>query len=72
LLKYYELALCRQVRRKMEEENKKLRKSARKEYNETVRELVAFVRKRVRFMKYDISTCILKGATFNCCHYNTG
>ncbi|GAX82273.1 hypothetical protein CEUSTIGMA_g9702.t1 [Chlamydomonas eustigma] len=36
----------RQVRRKMEEENKKLRKAARKEFNDTVRELVAFIRKR--------------------------
>ena len=39
--------LCRQVRRKMEEENKKARKVVKKEYNDTVRELVAFIRKRV-------------------------
>ena len=37
----------RQVRRKMEEENKKARKAERREYNDTVRELVAFIRKRV-------------------------
>lgn len=30
----------------MEDENKKHRKAMRKEFNETVRELVAFVRKR--------------------------
>ncbi len=30
----------------MEEENKKCRKAARREYNDDVRELVAFVRKR--------------------------
>ena len=35
-----------QVRRMMEDENKKRRKAMRKEFNETVRELVAFVRKR--------------------------
>ena len=35
-----------QVRRMMEDENKKHRKAMRKEFNETVRELVAFVRKR--------------------------
>ena len=35
-----------QVRRLMEEENKKARKGKRKEFNETVRELAAFVRKR--------------------------
>lgn len=32
----------------MEEENRKARRSKRKEYNDTMRELVAFVRKRVR------------------------
>ncbi|CAK9147972.1 unnamed protein product [Ilex paraguariensis] len=36
----------RKSRRVMEEENKKLRKKARREYNETVRDLAAFVRKR--------------------------
>ena len=32
----------------MEEENKKARRVVRKEYNDTIRELVAFMRKRVR------------------------
>jgi len=36
----------RQIRRRMEEENKKSRKAARKEYIDTVRELVSFVKKR--------------------------
>ncbi|KAI9462149.1 hypothetical protein F5148DRAFT_982880 [Russula earlei] len=36
----------RQVRRLMEKDNKKARDTARKEYNETVRTLVMFVRKR--------------------------
>ncbi|KAH7550761.1 hypothetical protein JRO89_XS13G0264200 [Xanthoceras sorbifolium] len=36
----------RKSRRLMEEENKKLRKKAKKEYNETVRELADFVKKR--------------------------
>lgn len=36
----------RQVRRRMEEENKKGRKAARREFNEAVRDLVAFVKKR--------------------------
>ncbi|CAH8301117.1 unnamed protein product [Eruca vesicaria subsp. sativa] len=36
----------RRMRRKMEEENKKVRKKAKKEYNETVRGLAAFVKKR--------------------------
>jgi DnaJ homolog subfamily A member 5 len=36
----------RQVRRRMEEENKKARRKARREFNDTMRELVAFVRKR--------------------------
>ncbi|KAK9822025.1 hypothetical protein WJX74_001541 [Apatococcus lobatus] len=39
-------AAVRKVRRMMEDENKKHRKAMRKEFNETVRELVAFVRKR--------------------------
>lgn len=38
----------RKSRRVMEEENKKLRKKAKREYNETVRELAAFVKKRDR------------------------
>ncbi|CAH8334688.1 unnamed protein product [Eruca vesicaria subsp. sativa] len=36
----------RRMRRKMEEENKKVRKKAKREYNETVRGLAAFVKKR--------------------------
>ncbi|KAL1810743.1 hypothetical protein ACET3Z_020808 [Daucus carota] len=36
----------RKVRRLMEEENKKLRKKAKREYNETVRGLAAFAKKR--------------------------
>jgi len=36
----------RWVRRKINEENKKLRNAKKKEYNETVRRLVAFVKKR--------------------------
>lgn len=36
----------RRSRRKMEEENKKLRKKAKREYNETVRGLAAFAKKR--------------------------
>ncbi|CDZ97874.1 Molecular chaperone (DnaJ superfamily) [Phaffia rhodozyma] len=36
----------RQVRRLMEKENKKARDDARREYNETVRALVAFIKKR--------------------------
>jgi hypothetical protein len=34
----------------MEEENHKARKAARREYNETLRELVAFVKKRDKRM----------------------
>lgn len=34
------------VRRKMEDENRKARRAARREYNDNVRELVAFVKKR--------------------------
>ena len=36
----------RQVRRLMEQDNRKMRASARKEYSETVRDLVAYVKKR--------------------------
>ncbi|KAG1366774.1 DNAJ protein JJJ1 [Cocos nucifera] len=36
----------RRTRRAMEEENKKVRKKAKREYNDTVRGLVAFVKKR--------------------------
>ncbi|KAJ0229457.1 DNAJ protein JJJ1 [Hirschfeldia incana] len=36
----------RRMRRKMEEENKKVRKKAKREYNEMVRGLAAFVKKR--------------------------
>ena len=35
-----------QVRRRMEDENRKARKAARREYNDNVRELASFVRKR--------------------------
>ena len=35
-----------QVRRRMEEENRRAQKAARKEYMDNVRELAAFVRKR--------------------------
>ncbi len=37
----------RQVRRKMEEENRKARRAMRREYNDTIRELITFVKKRV-------------------------
>ncbi|KAI0077259.1 DnaJ-domain-containing protein [Panus rudis PR-1116 ss-1] len=36
----------RRIRRLMEKENKKARDDARKEYNETIRDLVTFIRKR--------------------------
>ncbi|KAF9933498.1 hypothetical protein FBU30_005339 [Linnemannia zychae] len=43
----------RQVRRAMEKENKKLRDAARKEFNDTVLSLAAYVRKRdPRFLAY--------------------
>ncbi|CDS13422.1 hypothetical protein LRAMOSA05599 [Lichtheimia ramosa] len=43
------------VRRAMEKENRKAREVARKEYNDTVRSLAAFVRKRdPRFKKYQV------------------
>lgn len=43
----------RRVRRAMEKENKKTRDDARREYNDTVRSLAKFVRKRdPRFQKY--------------------
>lgn len=45
-LRPYSYACCGQVRRLMEEENRKARKAKRRDFNETVRELVAFVRKR--------------------------
>ncbi|KAI9320469.1 hypothetical protein BX666DRAFT_1908347 [Dichotomocladium elegans] len=46
-------APSRYVRRAMEKENKKAREQARKEYNETIRSLAAFVRKRdPRFKSY--------------------
>ncbi|KAK9116469.1 hypothetical protein Sjap_015416 [Stephania japonica] len=44
----------RKSRRLMEEENKKLRRKARKEYNETVRGLVEFVKKRDRRVKLEM------------------
>jgi hypothetical protein len=37
---------CCQVRRKMEDENRKARRVQRREYLDNVRELVAFVKKR--------------------------
>ncbi len=40
------IQLIPQVRRLIEEENQKRRKALRRHYNETVRELAAFVRKR--------------------------
>ena len=39
----------------MEEENKKARRVVRKEYNDTIRELVAFMRKRVRMLATRVS-----------------
>eukprot|EP00252_Welwitschia_mirabilis_P027103 TRINITY_DN9170_c0_g1_i1.p1 TRINITY_DN9170_c0_g1~~TRINITY_DN9170_c0_g1_i1.p1 ORF type:complete len:701 (-),score=211.12 TRINITY_DN9170_c0_g1_i1:148-2160(-) len=39
-------AMNRRIRRLVEEGNKKLRRKVKKEYNETVRELAAFVKKR--------------------------
>ena len=39
----------------MEEENKKARRVVRKEYNDTIRELVAFMRKRVRMRAARVS-----------------
>ncbi|KAK9118876.1 hypothetical protein Scep_016969 [Stephania cephalantha] len=44
----------RKSRRLMEEENKKLRKKARKEYNETVRGLVEFVKRRDKRVKLEM------------------
>lgn len=35
-----------QIRRLMEEDNKKARKAKRRKFNETVRELISFVKKR--------------------------
>lgn len=46
-----------QVRRKMEDENRKARRNARREYLDNVRELVAFVKKRdKRVTKAQVST----------------
>ncbi|KAK9806652.1 hypothetical protein WJX73_004364 [Symbiochloris irregularis] len=42
----------RPVRRRMEDENRKARKVAKREYNESVRELAAFVRKRDKRVSY--------------------
>lgn len=45
-----------QVRRLIEEENSKRRKALRRHYNETVRELAAFVRKRdKRVLAHNVS-----------------
>lgn len=38
----------RQIRRRMEEENARARRVARREYNDALRELVGFVKKRDR------------------------
>lgn len=51
----YSMAPDRRTRRLMERENKKARDTARKEYNETVRSLVAFIRKRDMRVKQGIS-----------------
>ena len=47
----------RRVKRKMEQENKKLRDKARKERNEAVRNLVTFVKKRDK--RYDAYKYVL-------------
>lgn len=51
----YSTAPDRRTRRLMERENKKARDAARKEYNETVRSLVAFIKKRDVRVKQGIS-----------------
>mmetsp|Transcript_471 Transcript_471/g.550 ORF Transcript_471/g.550 Transcript_471/m.550 type:complete len:605 (+) Transcript_471:85-1899(+) len=51
----YSTAPDRRTRRLMERENKKARDAARKEYNETVRNLVAFIKKRDVRVKQGIS-----------------
>lgn len=44
----------------MEEENKRARKAARKEYHDNLRELVAFVRRRdKRVAKYQVGRALL-------------
>eukprot|EP00882_Tetradesmus_deserticola_P021527 GHRQ01023303.1.p2 GENE.GHRQ01023303.1~~GHRQ01023303.1.p2 ORF type:complete len:106 (-),score=4.79 GHRQ01023303.1:20-337(-) len=46
---------CCQVRRKMEDENRKARRVQRREYLDNVRELVAFVKKRdKRMVKFQV------------------
>ncbi|KAK6456572.1 DnaJ domain-containing protein [Scheffersomyces xylosifermentans] len=51
----YSMAPDRRTRRMMERENKKARDAARKEYNETVRNFVQFIRKRDPRVKAGIS-----------------
>lgn len=41
-------SLRRQVRRKMEEENRKARRAMKRDWNDDLRELIAFIKKRVR------------------------
>jgi DnaJ family protein A protein 5 len=56
----YNLAAAenRKVRRLMEEENKKLRRAEAKEFNDTVRQLIQFVRKRdKRYVKHQAGGC---------------
>jgi DnaJ family protein A protein 5 len=53
LLYYFNLRLCSAVRRLMEEENKKLRRAETREFNDAVRQLFQFVRKRdMRYIKH--------------------
>ncbi|KAF9474678.1 DnaJ-domain-containing protein [Pholiota conissans] len=54
----------RRVRRLMEKDNKKLRDDARKEYNDTIRSLVRFIRKRdPRYKKHlDLQTQLTNAA----------
>lgn len=60
-------ATRRQVRRKMEEENKKARRVARREYNDALRELTVFVKKRdKRVAKVGASWAL--GCLFACSH----
>ena len=54
----------RKVRRLMEEENRKLRKNEVKEFNDTVRQLVGFVKKRdKRFVKRQLEKALLEKET---------
>ena len=50
----------------MDEENKKARKAKRKEFNETVRELISFVRKRdKRVATHQVNACLLACSLFS-------